>query len=96
MPRQEDRKDFIAEIVLESASGRREARVSDISAGGCYIDTIVGVRDGETVNFDLIYPNGGRLAFTGEVAYHFEGVGFGVKFINLTDEQKLFLERILK
>ncbi len=96
MPRKEERKEFVAEIILESASGRREARISDISAGGCYVDTIVGVRDGETVKFDLVHPRGERLPFTGEVAYRFEGVGFGVKFTDLTDEQKLFLERILK
>ena len=96
MPRTHERKNFVAQIVLESASGRREARVSDISIGGCYVDSILSVSVGEEVSFDLVHPNGGRLPFTAEVAYHFDGIGFGVRFTNLNEEQKLFLERIIR
>lgn len=35
MPREHERVDFIAQIALDSALGKREVRVSDISAGGC-------------------------------------------------------------
>jgi len=96
MPRIHQRKDFIARINLESTSGKREVRVTDIGEGGCYVDSIISVNIGEEVSFDLMHPNGGRLPFTGEVAYHFAGVGFGVRFTNLNAEQKLFLERIIR
>ncbi|MGH9945935.1 MAG: PilZ domain-containing protein [Pyrinomonadaceae bacterium] len=95
MPREEERKDFIAQIELESASGRREARVSDISLGGCYVDTIVSVAVGESVRFELIQPNGGRLTFAGLVVYHLSGMGFGVQFTDLNKEQKQFLEEMI-
>ncbi len=96
MPRDNERKDFVAQIKLNSASGKREVRVTDISAGGCYIDSIISVQVGEEVKFDLLHPNGGRLPFTAEVAYHFDGVGFGVRFTNLNEEQNLFLARIIR
>ncbi len=92
MPREHERFSLLSEIVLESASGKQQARVSDISAGGCFVDTITQVRVGERILFELVHPNGDRLQFAGEVAYHLSGVGFGLKFVDLSDEQKQFLE----
>jgi hypothetical protein len=51
--------------------------------------------NGEPVSFELVHPNGDRLAFAGEVCYSFEQQGFGVKFTDLGDAQLEFLERIL-
>jgi hypothetical protein len=96
MPRVHERVNFIAQIDLESSSGKREVRVTDISVGGCYIDSIMSVSVDEPLKFDLVHPKGGRLPFTGAVAYHFDGVGFGVRFTNMNDEQKLFLSRIVR
>jgi hypothetical protein len=92
--REHERKSFLTEMVLECASGKRQVRVTDVSAGGCYVETIVAVQVGEEVKFDLTHPDGHFVSFTGEVAYHFEGLGFGVRFTNLNDEQKAFLYRI--
>ena len=89
-----ERKSFLTEMTLECASGKRQVRVTDISSGGCYVETIVAVQVGEEVKFDLSHPDGRMVPFSGEVAYHFPGLGFGVKFINLNDEQKAFLFRI--
>jgi hypothetical protein len=96
MPREHERVPFLVEIVLESSSGKREARISDISMGGCYVDSIATVRDGEAVAFDLVHPSGQRLPFTGTVSYVLEGFGFGVRFTDLTDEQTVFLTRIVR
>jgi len=96
MPRVHERVNFIAQIELESASGKREVRVTDLSVGGCYIDSIMSVKVDEPLKFDLVHPKGGRLPFTGAVAYHFDGVGFGVRFTDINEEQKLFLSRIVR
>ncbi len=95
MPRKHERVPFLAEIILHSASGKRTVRISDLSRGGCYVDTISTMADGETVSFELVHPNGERLSFNGEVCYSFEGQGFGLKFTDLGDDQKKFLERVL-
>lgn len=68
--RQHDRKDFLAHIEFRSGAGIRNDRISDLSLGGCYIDSIVSVSVGDKIDFDLIHPNGGRLTFQGEVTHH--------------------------
>ena len=92
--REGERHPFLDEITLEFTSGQREARISDISAGGCYVDSIAAVSEGEDVQFDLSTPEGGSVSFTGEVAYVLNGMGFGVKFTNITEEQKAFLATV--
>ena len=96
MPREQERVTYLIEIVLECASGKREARISDLSPGGCYIDSIVAVQEGEPVGFSLNSPDGETLPFTGEIAYVLDGFGFGVKFTGLTDEHKTFLDQVIK
>ncbi|PYS89686.1 MAG: hypothetical protein DMF62_06725 [Acidobacteria bacterium] len=96
MPRENNRIEFRVDCVLESSSGRHEVVIRDIGSGGCYIDSIISVSIGEVIKFELVHPNGGRLPFTGIVAYHFNGLGFGVRFTDLTNEQDLFLQRILR
>jgi hypothetical protein len=93
MPREHERTTFFAETVLESASGRQPARITDISAGGCYIDTIVEVKAGDAVTFDIPGAQSGPMRFDGTVAYHFAGMGFGVQYSNLTDVQSQFLKQ---
>lgn len=92
MPRIHERSTYLSETVLESSSGRHPARISDISSGGCYIDTIVEVNVGDPVAFEVAVENG-PVRFTGTVAYHFAGMGFGVQYTNLTQEQLQFLKQ---
>jgi len=95
MPREKPRIPYLSEVVVESASGRRQERISDLGLGGCFIDSIATVMEGEAVNFDLLMPNGNMLKFTGRVTYLLHGVGYGVRFTDLSDEQKTFLEEIV-
>jgi hypothetical protein len=83
------------EVTLESASGRRTVRISDISLGGCFIETISQLDQGERAAFEIMRPNGEKVNFAGTVVYAMQGVGFGVKFDELTDEQEYFLRRIV-
>jgi hypothetical protein len=95
MPRQNDRVSYLKEVELEFASGRRSARISDISAGGCYIDTIAQVPVGESLSLYISTDSGEAKEFTGKVAYLLEGFGFGVEFTGLTEDQRAFLAQIL-
>ena len=80
MPRQHERTTHFEEIILESASGRQPARISDISDGGCYIDTIVEVKVGDEVAFEVQKTDGTPQRRRGVVAYHFAGMGFGIRY----------------
>lgn len=95
-PRQHERVSIMLEAVWESASGKHNARMSDISMGGCYIDTIQHVTVGENVLFSVHLPTGHWIQVRGEVAHHFAGVGFGLRFINLTDEDKVLIAEVIR
>jgi hypothetical protein len=95
MPRKEDRYTYLKEVELEFSSGKRTARISDISAGGCYIDTIAQVPVGEPLRLEITSTNGESMRFAGKVAYILEGFGLGVEFVDLTDEHRKFLAELL-
>jgi len=93
MPRQHERISISLEVVLELSSGKREARVSDLSRGGCFVDTIIEVPKGELILFRL-KMDGDWVELSGNVTYCFTGMGFGVEFaLPLTDYQRLHLYR---
>jgi len=96
MPRELERYQYFVEIVLESSSGKRDARISDISGGGCYIDSIASAHEGDEVSFELKDIDHQNLTFTGTVAYVLEGMGFGIKFTNVTDKHQAVIDQILK
>ena len=95
MPRKQDRYTYLREVELHFASGRRTARISDISAGGCYIDTIVQVFVGDVVTIHITAAEGLSMPFKGQVAYILAGNGFGVEFLDVTEEQKEFLKELM-
>ena len=95
MPRKEDRYNYLKEVELEFSSGKRSARISDISSGGCYIDTIAQVPAGEPLSLHISSSSGDSMEFRGKVAYILEGFGFGVEFTDLTDDHRAFLAKIL-
>ena len=96
MPRKEDRYTFLKEVELEFASGKRDARISDISLGGCYVDTIAQIPVGDPLSLKLTGSSGEALSFDGRVAYVLDGMGFGVEFKNLTDAQRDFLTQVIQ
>ncbi|MFN0140647.1 MAG: PilZ domain-containing protein [Pyrinomonadaceae bacterium] len=88
--RKYERKDLRKQILLEFMSGRRQVSISDIGMEGCYVDSIAEVVEGEMVSFDLT-RDATAVRYTGNVAYVLPGMGFGIRFSELTAEQRLFL-----
>ena len=96
MPRQHERVPFLTEVVLEFASGKREARISDLSEGGCYVESWAGVNPGDTVRFEMQTPAGESLPVVGEVTHAFEGMGFGVKFLDMNEAMRLRIRELVE
>lgn len=96
MPRELERYQYFVEIVLESSSGKRDARISDISTGGCYIDSIVEAQVGEEISFELKQFDHEGLKFTGTVAYVLKGMGFGIKFTSLSEAHQELINHIIE
>ena len=95
VPRQQKRVAVPLTIQLESASGNNEARITDLSLGGCYVDSIFGVQPGRSVNFNLALPSGRSGKMSGTIVYVHEGIGFGLQFNDLTSEQRTMLEQLI-
>jgi hypothetical protein len=84
------------EVHWESLSGRHEARISDISLGGCYMESLAPVSVGEEIHFEIQLPTGGRMPLRGEVVHEQPNVGFGLRFINLSMMEGNVLTHVLK
>ena len=85
------------DAVWDTSERRLSARITDLSEGGCYLDTVGEVMTGEIVAFRVLLPDEDWLYLEGEVRHHRHGFGFGVQFVDLNEEQKeklLWLLRI--
>jgi hypothetical protein len=70
----------------DSPTEAHSARVTDLSEGGCYLDSVGEVRTGEIVGFRVLLPDDDWLYLEGEVRHHSRN-GFGVQFTELNNEQ---------
>ena len=85
--RNQERLDVSLDAVWDG-HGNRPARITDLSEGGCFVDTTGEALIGERLAFRVELPDGNWLELTGEVAHHMRPVGFGLHFIELSDEQR--------
>ena len=84
------------DAMWDSSTEAHSARVTDLSEGGCYLDSVGEVRQGEIVGFRMLLPDGDWLYLEGEVRHHRAGAGFGVQFVELNEEQTEKLQWLLK
>jgi hypothetical protein len=78
----------------DSLSGSYEAKLEDISLSGCFINT-TGLADlNEVMNLEVLLPSGEWLALNGRVTTSQPGIGFGVLFSSLTEEQTKAVEKL--
>ena len=89
------RKLILLEAKWESMSHTHEARVDDVSLGGCFVNTFGRVEPHETVSIQLLLPSGEWLPLQGEVASYQPGVGFGLAFTSLSEEETKVLQELL-
>ena len=93
--RKEERVEVILDAVWDGKSGNYTARVTDLSEGGCYVDTLGDTSLGEILTFKLQLSNGEWLELTGEVAHMSPPLGFGMRFVSLSDDQLKQLRSVI-
>lgn len=93
--RSNERKKVLLEAKWKSMSGRHEARVDDVSLGGCFVNTHGHVEFGEPVDLEILLPSGGWLTVHGAVASYHPGVGFGMSFILVSAEEEAGLKELI-
>jgi len=93
--RSSQRKRILLEAKWESMSNSHEARVDDVSVGGCFVNTFGRVELNEQVNLQIELPSGEWLSLSGYVASYQPGVGFGLSFDSLSEEKSATLEELI-
>ena len=81
------------DVEWEGLVGRKSGTISDISVQGCFVLSSGDVEDGENVKIFFPLTDGRTIQFWGEVANHVLEIGFAMRFIELNDAQKDFLEK---
>jgi hypothetical protein len=79
-----------AKVADLDAGSRLQARCSDLSVAGCYIDTLNPFSQGTKVRLQLSNHQG-TLEVTARVVTHHVGMGMGLAFDEVGPEQKLVL-----
>ena len=83
-------------VVWQGSSGKQDARMSEISMEGCFIDDRVQGRAlGDKVEFKVHLPTGPWVALQGELVSEDYPVGFGLRFQGLTDEDRRLLAEVV-
>ena len=93
--RSSERKRLLLEAKWESMSRRHEARVDDVSLGGCFVNTYGKVELQEDVNLEIQLPSGEWLSLRGKVASYQPGVGFGISFTSLSEKETATLKQLM-
>lgn len=92
--RQSDRKKLIVDVKFDGGDATGIANTRDIGVGGLYMTTNAHLSQGMPISIRLTV--GGReVSINGVVAYIDPGQGVGVRFQNLSDEDKDLLVREL-
>ena len=93
--RKADRVPLVLEVSWEGSGNKSSARTTDISATGCFIDTLGQVGVNDILNLKFKPPDGDYISVEGKVIYQQVGVGFGVRFTRMADSDRRRLEAIL-
>jgi hypothetical protein len=94
--RREDARSRVSiEAWWEGLSGRHQARVSDLSLGGCFIDSLGKADIGEYILFAVKQPDGKWLQLRGQVASVDQHIGFSLAFTYLTEDEQQALAELI-
>ena len=78
------RVQVLIDCQVEGTSGRAPTRLSELSLGGCYVDTRTQFSVGASVTIYAAFP-AGDVVLSGHVLYVQPTYGFGVGFDDLPD-----------
>ena len=84
------------DVVWQGSSGKQDARMSEISMDGCFIDSRVAGRAlCDIVEFKVHLPDGPWVSLQGELINEDYPMGFGLRFRGLTDGDKRLLAQVV-
>ena len=83
------------DVVWADSSGRFDARMSEISREGCFIESKVGGGLGDTIAFKVHLPGGPWVSLQGELTSAEYPIGFALRFTDLTDATRRLLAEVV-
>jgi len=84
------------DVVWQGSAGKFDARMSEISMDGCYIDSRAHGRGlGDLVEFKVHLPSGPWVSLQGELVHEDYPMGFELRFTGLTDSDKRLLAQVV-
>jgi CheY-like chemotaxis protein len=84
------------DVVWKGSAGKQDARMSEISMEGCFIDCRVPGRAlGDKVEFKVHLPSGLWVSLQGELVHEEYPIGFELRFKELTDDEKRLLAEVV-
>lgn len=83
------------DVEWESSTGRNNGTISDLSLTGCFVMCSGDVSDGEKVRILLPIGDGMKVEFRGEIVNHVYEIGFAAKFVEVTESQHNFLQKLI-
>jgi PilZ domain-containing protein len=86
--RTKPRFEICLDVRWQASAAHYNVRIADISEDGCYVDTILDVTKGERLFLKILMIDGGWIEVEGVVAHHSPRLGFGVRFVNLSEEDR--------
>ena len=77
-------------------TGEVAVALSDLSEGGCFVEHTGGTQPGERLSLRIRLPHHDHVFVAGEVLSADPGRGWAVRFINLEDDQRRILKRVVQ
>lgn len=67
----------------------------DLSEGGCFVNSYDEPDAGRVITLTIELPTEGTITARGETLHNRSGFGFGVRFVEISDEDRARLKRAL-
>ena len=93
--RSAERKTVNLSVRWYGLTGTYEARLEDVSMAGCFVNTTGRVDLNDRLSLEVELPSGAWLELRGQVASYQPGIGFGMQFLALTEEEEEALKALL-
>jgi len=101
VPREEERAGvdtalYVLWLTEDKDPSPQSGKITNLSRGGCFVQTRAEVRGGSTILLRLMTPTERWLRLQGAVAHSLRRVGFGLRFTDLSEEDRGMLTLLVE
>jgi succinyl-CoA synthetase beta subunit len=90
--RKYERFSFREDILVD---GTKLCTITDISEGGIFISAIQAFEQNSIIDITIPFK-GHKLTLKAQVQYSQQGIGIGVKFVDINDEQRAIIKKLIE